>query len=82
MPRVRRRDLSGKRLFGYKAWRAKTKHRRDILDALTRDILKRQPDHIAVTGDLVNLGLPEEFVLASEWLRLLGPPEAGYGHPG
>jgi 3',5'-cyclic AMP phosphodiesterase CpdA len=84
MPRVRRRDLFGKRLFGYMNWHGGRKlvHRRDILDVLTRDILQRQPDHIAVTGDLVNLGLPEEFVLASEWLRHLGSPEQVTAIPG
>ena len=84
MPRVRRRDLLGKRLFGYMNWHSGRKliHRRDILDVLTRDILERQLDHIAVTGDLVNLGLPEEFVLAAEWLRHLGPPERVTAIPG
>ena len=35
-----------------------------------------------MTGDLVNLGLPEEFVLAAEWLRGLGPPERVTAIPG
>ena len=30
-----------------------------------------------MTGDLVNLGLPEEFLRAAEWLHHLGPPGAG-----
>jgi 3',5'-cyclic AMP phosphodiesterase CpdA len=33
-----------------------------------------QPDHVAVTGDLVNLALSEEFVAAHDWLRSLGDP--------
>jgi len=84
MPRVRRRELFGKRLFGYMNWHSGRKlvHRRDILDILTRDIVERQLDQIAVTGDLVNLGLPEEFVLAAEWLRHLGPPERVTAIPG
>jgi len=53
-----------------------------VLDVLTQDIVGREPDHIAVTGDLVNLGLPEEFVLAAEWLRHLGPPERVTAIPG
>ena len=71
MPRARRRDLFGKRVLGYVNWHRGRKlvHRRDVLDVLTQDIVGREPDHIAVTGDLVNLGLPEEFVLAAEWLR-------------
>jgi 3',5'-cyclic AMP phosphodiesterase CpdA len=84
MPRARRRDLIGKRALGYVNWHRGRKlvHRRDILDVLTQDIVERQPDHIAVTGDLVNLGLPEEFVLAAEWLRGLGPPERVTAIPG
>ena len=83
MPRARRRDLLGKRVLGYVNWHRGRKlvHRRDILDVLTRDLVERQPDHIAVTGDLVNLGLPEEFVLAAEWLHHLGPPGPGHRDP-
>jgi 3',5'-cyclic AMP phosphodiesterase CpdA len=35
-----------------------------------------------VTGDLVNLGLPEEFVRAAEWLHHLGPPARVTAIPG
>jgi 3',5'-cyclic AMP phosphodiesterase CpdA len=84
MPRARRRDLFGKRVLGYVNWHRGRKlvHRRDVLDVLTQDLAERGPDHIAVTGDLVNLGLPEEFVLAAEWLRQLGPPERVTAIPG
>ena len=84
MPRARRRDLLGKRVLGYVNWHRGRKlvHRRDILDVLTRDLVERQPDHIAVTGDLVNLGLPEEFLLAAEWLHHLGPPDRVTAIPG
>ena len=33
------------------------------------------PDHIVVTGDLANIGLPQEHIDALAWLELLGPPE-------
>lgn len=84
MPRARRRDLMGKRVLGYVNWHRGRKlvHRRDILDILTRDIAERKPDHIAVTGDLVNIGLPEEFPLAAEWLAELGPPDRVTAIPG
>jgi 3',5'-cyclic AMP phosphodiesterase CpdA len=84
MPRVRRRDLFGKRALGYANWHRGRKyvHRRDILDVLTRDIVERKPDHIAVTGDLVNIGLPEEFLLAADWLRELGTPDKVTAIPG
>lgn len=84
MPRARRRDLFGKRVLGYVNWHRGRKfvHRRDILDVLTRDLVERGPDHVAVTGDLVNLGLPEEFLAAAEWLRHLGPPDKVTAIPG
>jgi len=84
MPRARHLDLFGKRVLGFVNWHRgrKVVHRRDVLDVLTQDIVGREPDHIAVTGDLVNLGLPEEFVLAAEWLRHLGPPERVTAIPG
>jgi 3',5'-cyclic AMP phosphodiesterase CpdA len=84
MPRIRRRELMSKRVIGYVNWHRGRKyvHRRDILDYLTRDILEQKPDHIAVTGDLVNLGLPEEFLRAAEWLHHLGPPDKVTAIPG
>ena len=39
------------------------------------DLATQHPDHIAVTGDLVNLGLPGEHAAALEWLRGVGPPD-------
>ena len=84
MPRARRRELLSKRVIGYVNWHRGRKyvHRREILDLITRDIVEQKPDHIAVTGDLVNLGLPEEFVRAAEWLHHLGPPSQVTAIPG
>ena len=77
MPRVKRRHLMSQRILGYANWHRGRKyvHRREILDLLTRDLKERNPDHIAVTGDLTNLGLPEEFPSTAEWLRQLGAPD-------
>ena len=84
MPRARRRELMSKRMLGYVNWHRGRKyvHRREILDMITRDIVEQKPDHIAVTGDLVNLGLPEEFLRAAEWLHHLGPPSKVTAIPG
>ena len=53
------RELAGKRALGYLNWtRNRHKyHRREVLDALVADMQAQRPDHIAVTGDLVNLAL-------------------------
>ena len=84
MPRARRRELMSKRMLGYFNWHRGRKyvHRREILDLITGDIVEQKPDHIAVTGDLVNLGLPEEFLRAAEWLHHLGPPSKVTAIPG
>lgn len=50
-------------------------HRRDVVERLTADLAKQAPDHIAVTGDLVNVGLPREFQAVTQWLQSLGPSE-------
>jgi 3',5'-cyclic AMP phosphodiesterase CpdA len=39
------------------------------------DLQAQVPDHIAVTGDLVNLALESEFAPAKTWLESVGPPE-------
>ena len=33
----------------------------DLLRALVADLLAQRPDHIAMTGDILNIGLPAEF---------------------
>jgi len=66
-----------KRLLGYLSWRHRRRHihRLDVLDAVTADALASNPDHVAVTGDLVHVGLAREHAAAAAWLRRLG--EAG-----
>jgi 3',5'-cyclic AMP phosphodiesterase CpdA len=77
LPAVRLRELAGKRAFGFLNWtRNRHKyHRREVLDAVVADIRAYQPDHIAVTGDLVNLALDAEFKPAHAWLERVGPSE-------
>jgi 3',5'-cyclic AMP phosphodiesterase CpdA len=66
-----------KRLLGYANW---LRHRRQVyqmavLDRIVADLRAQAPDHIAVTGDLVNIGLPQEHINALAWLERLGRPE-------
>jgi 3',5'-cyclic AMP phosphodiesterase CpdA len=69
-------DLAGKRGLGYINWHRGRKriHRPDILAATIHDLKSRAADHIAVTGDLVNLSLPDEYNRARGWLETLGSP--------
>lgn len=77
LPPVAARELLGQRMLGYLSWRWRRHrvYRREVLEALRRDLQAERPDHVAITGDLVNLALPAEFDQAAVWLRALGPPE-------
>jgi 3',5'-cyclic AMP phosphodiesterase CpdA len=77
LPAARLRDLAGKRAFGYLNWTRNRHryHRRDVLDALVSDMQAQMPDHIAITGDLVNLALEAEFAPARAWLESVGAPD-------
>jgi 3',5'-cyclic AMP phosphodiesterase CpdA len=77
IPTPRARELANKRGLGFINWyRGRHAiHRPEVLALLERDIAERNADHIAVTGDLVNLALTAEFAAAHQWLARLGPPE-------
>lgn len=76
LPKPRWRELIGKRATGYLNWR-RGRHRAHDMDALTAlvaDMRAQNPDHVAMTGDICNIGLPGEFPLAARWLGSLGAP--------
>ncbi|RTL76596.1 MAG: metallophosphoesterase [Bradyrhizobiaceae bacterium] len=75
MPPARLTELLGKRAIGYANWKRRRHmiHRRDVLAQLVADLHAQNPDHIAVTGDLVNVALPAEFTQARAWLESIGP---------
>ena len=73
LPKVRKRELIGKRLTGYINWRRRGRlHDMVVLRRIVDDIRARAPDHIAMTGDIVNIGLKAEFPAARAWLETLG----------
>ena len=69
--------LNVKRALGWLNWQRKRRaiHTRETLDAIVADVKAQAPDHIVVSGDLINLGLPEECEAALAWLQSLGSPE-------
>jgi 3',5'-cyclic AMP phosphodiesterase CpdA len=84
LPKPRLSELAGKRVLGYVNW-TRNRHkyqRREVLDALVADVKAQGPDHIAVTGDLVNLALEAEFAPARAWLDGVGPPDRVTTIPG
>jgi len=69
-------ELLSKRGLGFLNWLRKRQsiHRPEVLAAVIADLKARAPSHIAVTGDLINLSLSNEFAPARAWLERLGGP--------
>jgi 3',5'-cyclic AMP phosphodiesterase CpdA len=75
LPRPGPGSLGSKRFLGYLSWlrRRKAIHRPEVLAQVVDDVRAHAPDHVAITGDLCNISLPEEFRRAARWLEGLGP---------
>jgi 3',5'-cyclic AMP phosphodiesterase CpdA len=84
IPRPNLAELLGKRITGYVNWLYKRADQHDmgVLARLVADMRAQAPDHVIMTGDIVNIGLPGEIALAKEWLATLGGPEAVSFTPG
>jgi 3',5'-cyclic AMP phosphodiesterase CpdA len=76
LPKPRFSELLGKRATGLANWhrRRRAIHRSEVLERIVADLKRQHADHIAVTGDLVNIALPGEFPPARAWLETLGSP--------
>lgn len=76
LPLPHPRELLSKRGLGYLNWLRKRRsiHSPEMLRALVADLKHQGSDHIAVTGDVVNLSLSREFTAAQAWLEGLGDP--------
>lgn len=76
LPHVPIRQLFSKRITGFVNWhRNRRKHLYgNTLDLLIERIAQEAPDHLAVTGDLVNLATETEIDIAGRWLDALGDP--------
>jgi 3',5'-cyclic AMP phosphodiesterase CpdA len=74
LPKPRIAELIGKRLTGYIHWQHKRRfvHDSAVLAKIVADMKSQASDHIVVTGDIVNIGLPGEFLHGREWLESLG----------
>ncbi len=76
LPEPKIRELVSKRVLGYLNWQRNRagSFTSDHLDALVADIKASSPDHIALTGDLVNIAIDAELLPARHWLDALGDP--------
>ena len=63
MTHARPMQLLNKRATGYYNWWRHRVHLHlpEALSGVVADIKAQRPDHIALTGDLVNVSLPQEF---------------------
>jgi 3',5'-cyclic AMP phosphodiesterase CpdA len=69
-------ELMNKRILGALSWRRRRRHihRPSVLSALVTDLAAQAPAHVAITGDLTQIGLPMECQAARAWLDELAPP--------
>ena len=65
-----------KRLVGALNWKLRRHKQHDpaISSALVADIKAAAPDHVAFTGDLMNVSAHAEFPRAARWLQSFGDP--------
>ncbi len=70
-------ELMSKRLTGYWNWKRSRQaiHNMPMLEAIIEDIKTQNIDHIALTGDIVNIGLPAEFVNAESIIKRIAAPQ-------
>jgi len=77
LPPVHWWQLVNKRFIGYANWQLKRKNllRSGAFEAILRHMQGQNPQHLAISGDLVNLALPEEFNRARAKIASLGAAE-------
>jgi len=77
LPPVKASEMTSKRLVGYNSWmfRRRGIHDPAITAEIVRDIKAAAPDHLMVTGDLVNIALKREFINGASWLQNAGTPD-------
>ena len=70
------KNFALKRIVGTLSWKLRRHKLHDpaIAGALVEDIKAIAPDHVAFTGDLVNVSAHAEFPRAAQWLQDFGDP--------
>ncbi len=67
-------ELFNQRLLGYLSWQLQRRRRHSLaqLQELVDDALSQGTEHVLVTGDLTQVGLPSEHRQGRQWLEGLG----------
>jgi 3',5'-cyclic AMP phosphodiesterase CpdA len=73
-----------KRVIGGASWafRRRKLHRTAVSDAIKQSIIAAKPDHMACTGDMINIAAWPEFLHAEQWLNTLSSPQTMSFVPG
>jgi 3',5'-cyclic AMP phosphodiesterase CpdA len=71
-----RRHFALKRTIGVFNWRLNRHrvHSTAVASAIAADIVAAAPEHVALTGDIVNVAARDEFTAAARWLKAFGDP--------
>ncbi len=67
--------ICNKRVLGYLSWQYRRRflHSPSVLETVARAACS-DGDHLVITGDLTQIGLPEEYRQTCQWLSRLGSP--------
>ncbi len=84
LPKVRARELMSKRVTGYINWQRNRARNMgiDTLESVVAGVKSVKPEHVAITGDLINIGLEGEVALAADWLKRNWAPDSTSLVPG
>jgi 3',5'-cyclic AMP phosphodiesterase CpdA len=68
------KNLQGKRIIGGFSWflNRRRMHLPAVVNAIKQDILSAKVDHVAFTGDAVNIAAWNEFPAAAKWMQDFG----------
>jgi 3',5'-cyclic AMP phosphodiesterase CpdA len=71
------KNFSPKRVIGAFSWFLNRRrwHFQTVADAVQASIISAKPDHIAFTGDAVNIAAWDEFKEAARWMQRFGPAD-------
>ena len=77
LPSVKAWQLANKRLLGFLNWQQNRKKflGNDYLNPLINHMRNQTPDHVIISGDIVNLALPKEFENTRKFLETVGDPQ-------
>jgi 3',5'-cyclic AMP phosphodiesterase CpdA len=69
--------FEAKRIIGAFSWflNRRSLHDLEVADAIQASVVAASPNHVALTGDLVNIAAWPEFIEAAKWVARFGPPD-------